>query len=181
MYMSQTENLLQVVRKTPIFRQLVPHEAATGYPIPLRLNNKVYCILLFYGVGQNRKPGQTLIYPPLATLTLEWKTQLIVEYVNLRFRSPVSIEAPDQAIGKFPHQTIESLTLEQYRNMRQTIFTLYDDLFERLSTGANFDPKWREEFRHLLRLLLEPPLEPFYRALAPKFFDHFLSQEGSMS
>ena len=41
-------------------------------------------------------------------------------------------------------------------------------------TGGEFTDEWTARFESLLRLLMEPSLEPYYRALAPKFFNRFL-------
>jgi hypothetical protein len=48
-------------------------------------------------------------------------------------------------------------------------------LFQHLSAGTAIPDETSKEFARLLQLLMEPSLEPYYRALAQRFFARFLN------
>ena len=170
--LGKTELLLQDVRKMPLFRQIVPLEAAIGWPIPLRKDGKVYITLPFYGCTP--KKGQTSLFPPFATLTLDWANLMPVEYVNLRFRNPALDLNWEGQIGTFPHPAIAQITRGEYLEKRRELLAMYDEMFDNLSQNTPFTLEWNQQFSETLRLLIEPSLEPYYRVLGGKFFDRFL-------
>jgi len=172
---SRMEELMTSIRKTPLFRQLVPQEAGIGWPIPLRkAGKKMYVILPFFGLARPKDESRAALYPPFATLTVNWSNQMPVEYVNLRFRNPWPEGQWEGQVGTFPHSAVARLTVAQYQEKRRELLAMYDELMGLLAQGSAIAPEWRAHFGQLLRLLVEPGLEPYYRALGPKFFDHFL-------
>jgi hypothetical protein len=58
---------------------------------------------------------------------------------------------------------------------------MYAELIEAMENDRTLAPEWEKSFSSLLRLLMEPPLEPYYRALGPKFFNHFLPETSTSS
>ncbi|MUG96848.1 hypothetical protein F7734_32705 [Scytonema sp. UIC 10036] len=171
---SKTGQLIVNIRKTPLFRQLIPQEAGIGLPIPLRKEGKVYVILPLFGSIVNRQEKVTYIYPPFSTITLDWSNLQVVEYVNLRFRNPAPELNWEAEAGIFPHPAVSQMTIAQYKEQRQELLTMYDKMFEMLAEGSAFPDEWCRRFSELFHLLLEPTLEAYYRALAPKFCDRFL-------
>ncbi|MBE9224111.1 hypothetical protein IQ264_01310 [Phormidium sp. LEGE 05292] len=167
------ERLIEDIRKTPIFRQLIPMEAQIGWPIPLRRESKVYVTLVFFGAN-SRSKGETVLFPPFAKITLDWSNQIPVEYVNLRFQNPWKEGNWEAEVGIFPHSAIAQITVAEYQKKRQELLAMYDEMLDKLAQGGSFLPDWKTRFKELLRLLMEPPLEPYYRAIDAKFFDHFL-------
>lgn len=174
--LSQTERLLKEIRKTPLFRQLIPQEAGVGWPIPLRQEGRVYIILPIFGFTPTTERGKTKLFPPFATITVDWSNQVPVEYVNLRFRNPAPELTWTEEVGTFPHQAVEQMTVGEYQKLRRELLGMYDQMLELLSQKTAFSPEWCQRFGELLRILIEPSLEPYYRALNPKFFNRFLSQ-----
>jgi hypothetical protein len=170
--LSKTEKLLQDVRKMPLFRQLIPLEAAVGWPIPLQQQGKVYVILPFYSYFPQK--GQSPLFPPFATLTLNWANLVPVEYVNLGFRNPAPDLKWEGQIGTFPHPAIAQMTRGQYLEKRRELLAMYDELLENLSQNNPLSPEWCTRFSKLLRLLIEPALEPYYRVLGEQFLARFL-------
>ncbi len=171
---SKTEEFIKTIRKSPVFTSLVALEAGTGWPFPVRKNGKVYVTLPFFGCPRTASQKETPLYPPFATITSAWPTGLVVEYANLRFRNPLPDATWDEQVGTFPHPGIAKMTVGEYKEKRRELFSMYDDLFAALETNGEFTDEWASRFESLLRLLMEPSLEPYYRALAPKFFDRFL-------
>lgn len=172
---SLTEQILTDIRKTPIFQQLIPQEAGVGWPIPLRKANKVYVTLPFFGFTPTAEKGKTKLFPPFATITLNVSSQVPVEYVNLRFSNPSPDLNWEGEVGTFPHPAVVQMTVREYQEQKQLLFAMYDQMFDMLAHGSTFPPEWSTRFGNLLRTLMEPSLEPYYRALSPKFFDRFLT------
>lgn len=170
----RTEKLITDIRKSPVFTELVALEAGTGWPYPVRKDGKVFVTIPFFGCPRIADRKETPLFPPFATITASWTNGLIVEYQNLRFRNPWPEGNWEEQVGTFPHTAIQGLTVNDYKAKRSELFALYDEMFETLSQGRSFDAEWTARFEGLLRLLMEPTLEPYYRALAPKFFDRFL-------
>ena len=175
---SRTENLIKQVRKMPFYRQLIPLEAGIGFPLPTRKENKVYITLPFFGMGSAAEPGKTPLYPPLAIATLNWSNQIPVEYVDLRFRHPAPELNWAARVGTFPHPEVAQISVGEYRQLRQELFGMYDEMFDRLADRQPLSPEWSQRFSELLNLLIEPALKPYYRALNPKFSDRFLSMNN---
>src|SRR5437588_5832268 len=103
------------IRQTTIFRELVPQEAGIGWPIPLRKLGLVYVTLPFYGYIYNREQNRTDLFPPFATMTVNWQNLIPVEYVNLRFRNPWPEGKWEEQAGVFPHPAITHLSVGQYQ------------------------------------------------------------------
>jgi hypothetical protein len=171
---SRTEQLTRDVRKMPIFRQLVPQEAGVGWPMPFRKANGVYVTLLFFGYGQDRDGGTTALYPPLSMITVDWDRWRPVEYLDLRYRHPWTGSQHTGPVGTFPHPPVNELSVAEYRKRRAETFSVYDEVLGHLVAGTSFPDDLAARFRTLLRLVMEPGLEPYYRQLSPGFFGHFL-------
>ena len=171
-------DFLHDLRHIPIFRQLIPQEAGIGWPIPVRKSGTVYVTVPFYGFEYNKEQQQTKLFPPFATLTFNWENKLPVEYVNLRFRNPWPEGPWQEQAGVFPHPAVAHLSVGQYQQKREELLAMYDEMLATLAQGGTFSAEWTTAFSTLLRMLMEPALESFYRALAPKFFERFLPPVG---
>ena len=175
----KTEQMMKRIRKMPIFHQLIPKEAGIGWlmPVrkePVRKENKIHVTVPFYGYVLDPKQSKTILYPPFATITLSWPKLIPVEYVNLRFRNPAPELNWMAQVGTFPHPAVEQITVGEYKEKRHQLLVMYDEMLDNLLEKKAFSPEWKEQFTELFRTLMEPSLEPYYHALAPKFFDRFL-------
>jgi hypothetical protein len=175
---SQMGQLINDLRSKSIFRQFIPQEAGIGWPIPLRQNEQIYVTFIFFGMSYQPDTQQNMLFPPFATLTLNWANQHLVKYVDLYFENPWPEGNWQDSAGTFPHAAVANLSVGEYEEKRQELFSMYDEMLEILRQGTSFSPEWTSAFQENLRLLMEPELEPFYRALAPKFFGHFLTAEN---
>jgi hypothetical protein len=135
----------------------------------------VYVTLPFYGASSKDK-GNTILYPPFAKITLDWVNQIPVEYVNLRFQNPAPELNWEKEVGIFPHTAVISLGVAEYLEKRKQLLAMYSEMLDQLITGVTLSDTWNAQFSNLLSTLLEPPLEPYYRAISPKFFDRFLKK-----
>jgi hypothetical protein len=172
---ANTERLLEELRSSPLFRQLVPMEAGIGWPIPLRRNGKVYLTLPLFSFGVARGDGNRIeLHPPFASVTVAWATGRPVKYVSFAYERPWP-EVPAGPVGVFPHDAIATLSIGEYRERRAELLGLYDGLCTALAGGEAFSAERSARFSELLRLMVEPSLEPFYRALGKSFFERFLT------
>lgn len=168
--LGRTEKLLKDIRNMSIARQLIPMEASTGWSIPLHKECKVYLTVPFFSTNRNSE-GKIILFPPFATITVDWKNQVPVEYVDLRFKNPAPELSWTEPAGTFPHAAISRMKVKEYEHKRRELLSMYDEMLESLEQNGFFDRQLTERFQKLLGLLLEPPLKPYYRALDPKFFD----------
>ncbi|MEV0937416.1 hypothetical protein ACIBMX_46405 [Streptomyces phaeochromogenes] len=177
----RSEALSRELRRSPLFHQLVPMESGIGWPLPVPVLQdgvpRVYMRLPLFVLRPDPAGGADL-FPPFATVTLDWATGRLVEYTDLRFKEPHRSRAQwSKPVGRFPHPAVEGLTTAAYRELRTHLFGLYDELFHELGRGRQPDDGWAGQFGQLLGRLLEPSLTPYYRQLAPKFLRRHLSDE----
>ena len=176
--MSRTENFVQDIRKMPLFKQVVPMEAAVGWPIPRRKVGDLYVKFPLFGQAKITKDEKVNLnlFPPFAMMTFNWQTLRLVEYIDFCFRSP-DPELKWQgeiSIGTFPHPAIsKQMSVEDYMKKRHELYVMYDHLFDVLANGKSQTSEEDSAFSYLFSLMLEPPLVPYYRVLGGKFLKHF--------
>lgn len=167
---TKIEQLINNLRKTSLFKQVVPMEAAAGWPVPVVENNEAYVLVPFYGSSVQGK-GRTVIYPPVCYITVKWSNKTIVEYVNLRYRNNLPEGKWNSPAGQFPHEAVSKMTVREYKEKKQQLMEAYDRLFDGIdSKAASLDDKG---FKELITVLMEPALLPFYRSFNPVFFKRY--------
>jgi hypothetical protein len=167
---TKIEQLIKYIRKTALFRQVVPMEAAAGWPIPVLKNNEVYVVVPFYGVTVKGK-GKTSIYPPLCTISVQWSNKVVVEYVNLRYNNSMPGGQWEKEAGSFPHEAISKMTVREYKKTKKELMELYDTMLDNLNKGNELSSQQEVRFRELLKILVEPGLIPFYKSINSEFFE----------
>lgn len=173
--LTTVEKLMKDIRRTPICRQLIPMEANTGWPIPSKKNGRVYITLPYYG-AQIKEKGKTILYPPLALLTVDCQTMTVVNYVNTRYTNPWPEGNWQEPAGYFPHEAIRTMSISEYKDKKHQIMGLYDILIRCLIDGKNLDREADDKLSKLLILMMEPDLKPFYKSISPGFFGHYLKE-----
>jgi hypothetical protein len=169
---SRTGALMHEVRRMPLYRQLVPAEAGVGWPLARQRADRPYVALPFFGMPPSATPGESQLYPPFATITLDWQTGKPVSYTDLHASAlwpPVTVP-----VGTFPHDEIRRLTRGQYLELREELLRLCDQVLGSFAGLARFPPESAARYRKLWRVLMEPSLEPYYRHLAPGFSGRLL-------
>lgn len=177
--LSRTEQILRNLRQSPIFCELIAQESQISWPLPQRVKSSngdidVYLRLFFFSCKPLKDQAGNGITPPTAMMAISWKNQVPVEYVNFKYKPLIEDSQPRQIIGAFPHQAIAHYKRDEYLNLRDGLLRHYDELFDTLLLGGELPPFWEKKFQQLFSLLLEPALEPYYRAIAPKFCQKFL-------
>ncbi|MER5869769.1 hypothetical protein [Streptomyces sp. NPDC002044] len=175
---TRTGALMRDLRRTALFRSLLPMEANIAWPIPLRRpdgDGRSAVFLRFALFAGDRDPSGrgVLVRPPFATLTVARRTGRIVEYADLRFTRPWPATVADAPVGRFPGEGLPA-TVGEYKQLRHRLLTRYDELLDALDTGRSLPAEAARDFSELLGLLVEPGLEPYLRALGPGFFTRFL-------
>lgn len=177
----RSESLCRTLRRSRLFHELVPMESGIGWPLPVPVvqdgEPRVFMRLPLFVLRPDPAGGADL-FPPFATVTLDWATGRLVEYTDLRFKEPHRPRTQwSEPVGRFPHPAVEVLTTAGYRNARTRLFGLYDELLDELASGRQPGGDWSEQFDELFGRLLEPSLMPYYRQLAPKFLGRHLPGE----
>jgi hypothetical protein len=134
----------------------------------------VHLIVPYTTVEADPVHGGGRVYPPLALITVDWRSGRVVQYVNLRLFNPWPTADWETQVGTFPHPAVAQLSRAEYRQQVTALLTMYDEMLDTLALNGALPPFWMAQFSALLRQLLEPSLEPYYRALAPKFFERLL-------
>ncbi|MCX7745509.1 MAG: hypothetical protein N2645_01265 [Clostridia bacterium] len=171
--LTKIEQLIKQTRNSEIFRKNVPMEASTGFPIPLRKAGQTFIILPYFTLIRKMNEG-IFAFPITSAITIEWPTGKLVNYQDLRKVETWKGVVWDRPVGKIPHEAIVGLTYRDVMEKRKELMSMYDQMFDKLTEGSAFSPEWEERFSSLLRLLMEPFLEKYYRAISPKFFEYFL-------
>ena len=165
------KSLMKHIRQSNIFKQEIPMEAISGWPALQRKGKNVYITVPYYMLDRQGK-GKTLIFPPLAIVTMECASGKIVEYCNTLYKGIA--EDAGEAVGVFPHDAISRFTVKEYKDLKNQIFDLYDELLRSLLSNTGLSTEIEGKFSENLKILIEPSLRPFYLKIAPKFFEYFL-------
>jgi hypothetical protein len=171
----EMRTFMEEMRRTPIYRQVIPAEAQIGWPIPLRRRKRAYVTVPFFSIEHVPGNKERKLYPPFASLTFDWANQTPVEYADLRYRNLWPDTDWKHPVGFFPHLAVNEFSIGQYAELRMRLLVMYDHLMKTLSAKKALAPEWKTEFSLLLRILMEPALESYYRTLGPAFFETFLS------
>ncbi|HEY8986341.1 MAG TPA: hypothetical protein VIU15_43060 [Streptomyces sp.] len=176
----RSQRLLAELRRSALFRSVVPLEAELGWPVPMLRGTadvpRVYLTVVAFRTRprQGGKGGGLEVLPPFAHLTVGWPAGEVAAFADHRFESPwpgpVDVQ---RAVGAFPHPGLPR-DAASYRQARTTAFGFYDELCEALAAGRVLPGAWWGRFADCLAPLLEPGLVPFYRVLGPKFLARIL-------
>ncbi len=166
------EQILRNVKTMPIYKQLIPMEAISGWLIPFRKGGRTYITIPYCG-AMPLKPGKTKLYPPLALLTIDVQTGIPVQYVNTRYSNPWPEGKWSEAAGSFPHDAIAKMLVHEYKEKRARLKAIYDEMISCMNDDRELDPALDREFHDIINLLVDPGLKPFYTAIAPGFFGRY--------
>jgi hypothetical protein len=164
------------ISATPLYGQLVPTSSVVGWPIPVRHRpgwdgaTKVFLRLPLFRF-EATDGGSNSWCPPFATVTLLWDTGQPMEFLDLRYSRPWPRTGDTEPVISVQRRESGNRTRD---NEVHRLLILYDQLFDSLLATEPFAGSAEAEFRVLLRAMVEPELEPYYRALGPGFWNTFL-------
>ena len=170
---TKIEVFMKSIRNSPFGRQIIPMECITGWPILMRKNGRIYIKLLYFKPQQKEK-GKTGLYPPLLMIVAEYETGRIVEYSDLRLKSIWPDTCWEAPVGYFPHEAIAQMKVSEYKQLKNDLMQMYDQMIDTMLSGSGFSEEWERQFSGLLSTVIEPPLVAYYKELGEKFISHFL-------
>jgi hypothetical protein len=174
----RAEAMMAWLRRTDAFRELIPADAALGWPAVEPRGDDVLLTMPVF--AQQRAPGGGVeLFPPFATLTVAWDPPRISGYLDLRTADGWTADL-ERPAGTFPHAALGD-SERAYLALRRELFERYDELCRALAAHREPSSAAADELSRLLRILLEPGLEPYYRRLAPAFFDRHLAPANAAS
>lgn len=173
---SRVEFLIDAARRSGLGREVIPIEAIAGWPHLIlrgKPEKKVVLSIPFmtsWGVSV----GNTMLFAPTHVFQLEWETGKLVRYFRPESEELWSAELLESPIATFPHESLRAMTVSDYRALRQEAYEGYAQVAKAMASGGHISKTGVERFREVMRQLVEPSMEPFYRKMGPIFFDRFL-------
>lgn len=170
---SQVEQVHTETRNHPICRHLVPMESILSFPVPARREGRVYLRFHIYQRGPAPQGQPRPIYRPHARLSVEYPTGRPVEYVDLLFAEGAPATPSSEVVGAGLNPALVELSFPEVIAKRSALFEALEaivPLLGRESLTAEERGKVADG-RTLWESVVEPGLQPFYRALNPAFFD----------
>jgi hypothetical protein len=148
---------------------LVPLGSSASLPVPIKIDNNIYLSYLFYTGKKVKGHSWINIYGP--------HTLMYLSYPNIEFQTSVPIDSPNKAnvkirnepIGIFPHEAIETLTLNEYRKKKCDLIKDFEKAIK-LCFDDIPDEKFKIYFKENFYELCEPALIPSLQRIGPKFF-----------
>ena len=158
------------VNKGEARSRLIPMELSSGWP-SIAIKNKEICVTIPFFRGRRTQDGKTALFPISHVLTVTWPEAAVVDYMVLSFNKEYKQIDFSKPVGLFPHDSAEGLSKEDYKTKRNELFSLYDELIECITEKKPFTRE--EEMQSLFGILMEPPLYPMYKHIAPKFYEKY--------
>lgn len=170
---SEMKQLIAKVKKSAVVRNLIPMELGTALPL-LSIRNNQLCVTLPFFRAMTQPEDKTLLYPFVYTITAAWPNGNIIEFKNLRFEKAYKNVEFSKPVGTFRHEAIKHLNKARYKEMKDELFLLYDELIINICSNEPENEALEMDLKALLALLVEPSLKPFYEATDKKFYHKFM-------
>lgn len=164
------QDFISKVNKSDTRRRLIPMEMGSGWP-SLSIKNKQICVTIPYFRTQSGEDGKVFVFPLSYILTVTWPNAAVVEFTSLRYKKEYNAIDFGKPAGTFKHEAVKDMNKDEYRDMRKSLFELYDELIECITDKKDF--LGEKEFSQTLSVLMEPSLLPMYMHIAPKFFGSY--------
>jgi hypothetical protein len=165
------KSFIEMIRKSDTARSLIPMEFVSGLPI-LSIRKGELCITIPYYRAKIRPEDKTLIYPLAYSITALWSNGMIVDYKNFNFVPAMKRLDLSKPIGTFRHEAIKHLNKQQYKDLKNELFSCYDEYVACIEQKRAFEGSKR--MKELLNIIMEPCQKPMYMLIGKKFFEEFL-------
>ncbi len=146
---------------------LTPLESTPSLPVFEKVNGKIYLTFLYFTSKKLQKDEKMKIFRPNSTITVDMQTGRIVKYFAFDGFGSVGREKP---IGQWPHEEIESLSLKEYKEMKEELLKKYDRAIDMFVDGIQ-DDEFKQEFKQLFYKICEPCLLPSMKKEGKVFFE----------
>lgn len=148
-----------------------------GFGIPvLQIKNENLCMVIPYLKYQiTGEVDKTLVYPIRNLFTMLLPEQTFIGFEDLRFNSKYEKLNFSMPVGTFRHEGIKDLTKQEYREMKEELYSLYDKLISSLLYDTEFTEQDDGRIGEILKMIIEPSLKPMYRAIDIDFYNKYIA------
>ena len=116
---------------------------------------------------------KTLVFPARYVLTYSLPDMRPVGFEDLAYNRAFRKVDFGKPVGFFRHDAIKSLTKKEYKEKRDALMSMYDEVIEAILAKKPYARGG--EFKKLLGMMIEPSQKPIYKAIDKKFYDNFLA------
>ena len=153
----------------------LPMNYIPGFPVLTVRNDRLCVMVPFLRYKITGKVDKTLVYPIRYLLTLSLPEKRVVGFedlsVNPVFRK-VDFEKP---VGYFRHEAVKNMNKTEYNKNRTRLFAMYDKIVDTVLYDSDYTREDDEQFRELLRIMLEPSLLTIYKFIDRDFYNKYLA------
>jgi hypothetical protein len=149
----------------------VPEQSRQSLPVPARRGGRLQ-VAFMYNPTLTR-PGRSWMAPPDAVAWLDPVSGALAAVTAVTPADFGQQHPPGEMLGEF--QLPQGLTADQYLDLRQRLFPLYDLLLSAWSGNLPASAPAllqgaAREFLQIFGQVSEPPLLPYYHALGTEYF-----------
>lgn len=166
---------LKTMNTSCAVRSYVPMGLGMGFPM-LNIAGDTLLVSVFYYRSILRPEDRTLLMPPEYMLSFEYPNARLALFQNLRVDPRYSAVDFAKPLGTFRHAAILHLDRQEYKAHKEALYALLDRLTAYLGGEGAFSGEDEKKLSELFTMLTEPPLHPFYRAMAPQFYQRFIAK-----
>ncbi len=167
------QNFLKIIKTSSVTRENIPMGLGMGYPM-LNITNDNLLVSIFYYRSVLRPDDKTLLMPPEYMLTFDYPSGKLTSFENLRLDSRFSKVVFEKPVGLFRHDAIKHLNHEEYKEKKEELYNSLNKLIASLGDEGEFTQSDEAELLKLYSMMTEPALHPFYKFIAPKFFERYI-------
>lgn len=170
---SRVEELHTQLRKHPVCRHLISMESVLSFPVPTRRRDATYLRFIVYRRGEAIEGKARPVYRPYARLSIEYPSGRLVEYLDLRFSQNLPPSGTAEPIGEAPNPAMATLSFQEVVAKHSALLAAIEAMIPLVGQRHLTTDQLGivTVFRQLFQTVIEPGLEPYYRALDPSFFD----------
>jgi len=172
------KSISAILKETKTNSFILNCEMPLGYapvlPLLKIVNDQLCLVVPFARYKMTGEPDRTLVYPIRYAVTLVLPENRPVAFQNLAFEERFAQVQFSNPVGYFRHEAIKHLKKAEYQALRAELLSLYDKLAGALLGEGEYTDQDEERMQTLLKMLVEPSLLPFYKALDEDFYRKYL-------
>lgn len=175
MNIDSISKFFHTLKRRPEIQALIPMGYNPGIPaLSVRAGN--LCIEVPYvRYKVTGEKDRTLVYPIRFVATYLVPEFTMISFCDLAYTPEGEDTDYDVAVGHFRHHAIASLSHSDYEQLREATLSSISHLSMKLLGEDPGTPRLEPELRHQLQTIVEPSLYPFYKSIAPEFFNKYIS------
>ena len=156
--------------KSDFHKKTIPMGMAAGWPCIHRLG-KTVCITIPY-FSRSIQEEKVMLNSIYCSVTFPVANpDKIMDYTIYPYQREWMDVDYEHPAGEFPHEALEGVHREEYKELRRQLYQYYDELLDAVRNKRAFAKA--EEMSALFSKLMEPALYPQYLKLNRKFYSYF--------